>query len=70
MPGRGSAFAAPGPNEPAQLAFVVLAGVEHRRWGREQVRRAAAQHDIPYTDDLLTLISTGRRRPRLPGERS
>lgn len=67
---RGGAFETPGPTAPAQLATVVLAGYENRRWGREQVRRAAARHGIPFTDDLITVISTGRRKPRLPGESS
>ncbi|PRY15321.1 hypothetical protein [Kineococcus rhizosphaerae] len=67
---RGSVYATPGPASPAQLATVVLVGVPARRWGRLQVRRAAALHAIPFTDDLLQLIETGKRRPRLPGEMS
>lgn len=67
---RGNAYATPGPTSPAQLAAVRLAGHEHRLWGREQVRRAAARHGIPFTDDLVTLVGSGRRPARLPGEHS
>lgn len=67
---RGSVYDTPGPASPGQVAAVLLAGDEARAWGRLQVRRAAARHGVPYTDDLVQLIASGRRRPRLPGERS
>ncbi|WP_380171972.1 hypothetical protein ACFEMC_22205 [Kineococcus sp. DHX-1] len=67
---RGNAYDTPGPTSPAQLAAVLLAGHDHRLWGRKQVRRAAARHGIPFTDDLVTLVGSGRRPARLPGEHS
>ena len=67
---RGSAFDSPGPTSPTQLGAVLLAGHENRLWGRQQVRRAAAAHGIPFTDDLITAINSGRRKARLPGEAS
>lgn len=67
---RGSAYDTPGPTSPGQLAAVLLAGHDDRLWGRQQVRRAAARHGIPFTDDLVNLVSSGRRPARLPGEHS
>jgi hypothetical protein len=67
---RGSAFDTPGPTSPAQLGAVLLAGHENRLWGRQQVQRAAAAHGIPFTDDLITVINSGQRKARLPGEAS
>jgi len=67
---RGSAFDTPGPTTPAQLGVVLLVGHDHRAWGRQRVRRVAALHDIPFSDDLITMINIGRRPARLPGERS
>lgn len=67
---RGGAFDTPGPTAPAPLGAVLLAGHDNRRWGREQVRRAAAAHGIPFTDDLITIVNSGRRKARLPGESS
>lgn len=67
---RGTAFDSPGPTTPAQVAVVLLAGHASRRWGRDQVRRAAARHGIPFTDDLIAAVNSGRRSARLPGETS
>ncbi|GAB3457747.1 hypothetical protein AB1207_17170 [Kineococcus endophyticus] len=66
----GSAYDTPGPTSPGQLAAVLLAGHDDRLWGRRQVRRVAARHGIPFTDDLVNLVSSGRRPARLPGEHS
>lgn len=67
---RGNAFDSPGPTSPTRLAAVLLVGQENRRWGREQVRRAAARHRIPFSDDLIADADSGRRKARLPGESS
>ncbi|MGI4896384.1 MAG: hypothetical protein ACRYF3_14855 [Janthinobacterium lividum] len=67
---RGSAFDTPGPTTPGQLGAVLLAGYDSRAWGRRQVRTAAAAHGIPFTDDLITIVNSGRRGARLPGETS
>jgi len=52
------------------VGVVLLVGHDHRTWGRQQVRRAAALHGIAFTDDLITIVNTGRRPARLPGETS
>lgn len=67
---RGGSFDVPGPTAPLQIAALPIWGRHRRAQAREQVRRAAAQHGIPFTDGLVQLIASGRRSPRLPGERS
>lgn len=67
---RGGSFDVPGPTAPLQVAAVPLWGRHRRAAAREQVRRAAARHGIPYTEGLVQLIGSGKRLARLPGERS
>ncbi|WP_380157756.1 hypothetical protein [Kineococcus sp. R86509] len=65
---RGGAYDTPGPNAPAQIASLPVFG----RGAAESVallRRAAEVHGVTYTPKLLELITTGKRSPRLPGER-
>jgi Zn-dependent protease with chaperone function len=65
---RGGAYDEPGPNLPSRVASLLIFGRKANNEAARQVADAARQHGVPYTPDLLKLINSGRRRPRLPGE--
>ncbi|WP_432511808.1 hypothetical protein [Kineococcus sp. SYSU DK001] len=66
---RGGAYDEPGPNSPAQVASLPLFGRRAGTRARRDFEAAALAHGVPFTPGLVELIGSGRRGPRLPGER-
>lgn len=65
---RGGPYDEPRPNLPAQVGSVLLMNRRTNREAAHLLSIAAEEHGIPFTPNLLQLISSGKRRPRLPGE--
>ncbi len=65
---KGGAWDEPGPNLPGRVASLLLFGRSANKEAADQLADTARRHGLPYTADLLKLINSGRRRPRLPGE--
>ena len=65
---RGGPYDEPGPNLPGQVASLVLFGRRANEEAERHLAEAATSHGVAYTPDLVKLINTGQRRPRLPGE--
>lgn len=65
---KGGAWDEPGPNLPGRVASLLLFGRSANKEAADQLADTAGRHGVPYTADLLKLINSGRRRPRLPGE--
>ncbi|WP_380170042.1 hypothetical protein ACFEMC_13110 [Kineococcus sp. DHX-1] len=65
---KGGAYDDPGPNVPAQVASLALFG-RAQRDAAAALRTVAEQRGVPFTPGLVELVNSGKRSPRLPGER-
>lgn len=66
---KGGPYDAPGPNSPAQVAQLALFGRRDTRRAAKALADAAADQGVPFTPGLVELVNSGKRSPRLPGER-
>ncbi|GAB3458713.1 hypothetical protein AB1207_09400 [Kineococcus endophyticus] len=66
---KGGPYDDPGPNVPAQVAQLALFGRRDTRRAARALAQAAADHGVPFTPGLVELVNSGKRSPRLPGER-
>lgn len=65
---KGGAYDDPGPNVPTQIASLALFGRAQRE-AVAALRERAEAHGVPFTPGLVELVNSGKRSPRLPGER-
>jgi hypothetical protein len=66
---KGGAYDDPGPNVPAQVASLPLFGAREQQAAVRAFRSVAEERGLVFTPGLVDLITSGKRRPRLPGER-